>query len=353
MIMGAAVVDLTVIGVEAVRRVRARPGGAGASAADDAPPAGTLQSGGLGAGRLVIWVLFWGAALVLVATRLLHQPLGFLLFAMGLTLVMVFVNGISLGISDSNPISSAFVVSVLLMSALGLNDPVVALMAATILLVSCTVGVDMQQDRSTGWRLRSNRAIQFRYQAAGVVAGAIGCVVLAQFFMRVYPVLRVDTFAHPEVAVKRWQSAMTFKFVGAIRDIGHLAPYKVKALAIGLSLGFLMQIARRLRARWTRGRVFLASARLEFALGWVVDAVLLSNPYALSFGGFIELSSAFWFAAGGVLASAIAWRASSRPSDEALPADMSTTSLVGGGLIAGESLYTLAMGIISLRTLLG
>ena len=43
-----------------------------------------------------------------------------------------------------------------------------------------------------------------------------------------------------------------------------------------------------------------------------------------------------------------------RASDDArgdgdeLPADMSTTSLVGGGLIAGESLYTLGAGIASL-----
>ena len=33
---------------------------------------------------------------------------------------------------------------------------------------------------------------------------------------------------------------------------------------------------------------------------------------------------------------------------EALPEDMSTASLIGGGLIAGESLYTLAIGIIAL-----
>ena len=33
---------------------------------------------------------------------------------------------------------------------------------------------------------------------------------------------------------------------------------------------------------------------------------------------------------------------------DALPADMSTTSLVGGGLIAGESLYALGAGIAGL-----
>ena len=37
-------------------------------------------------------------------------------------------------------------------------DAGVGLMCAAILLISCTVGVDMQQDRSTGWRLGTNRA---------------------------------------------------------------------------------------------------------------------------------------------------------------------------------------------------
>ncbi len=38
----------------------------------------------------------------------------------------------------------------------------------------------MQQDRSTGWRLGTNRLIQFRYQVIGIVMGAVLCVVLAK-----------------------------------------------------------------------------------------------------------------------------------------------------------------------------
>ena len=45
--------------------------------------------------------------------------------------------------------------------------------------------------------------------------GAVLCVVLAKLFMSAYPVLRVDTFAHPEAKAGIWQSAMTYKFVGA------------------------------------------------------------------------------------------------------------------------------------------
>ena len=40
-----------------------------------------------------------------------------------------------------------------------------------VLLVATSVGCDMQQDRSTGWRLGSNRALQFRFQVLGLLVG--------------------------------------------------------------------------------------------------------------------------------------------------------------------------------------
>jgi hypothetical protein len=346
MVFGAAIVDLTLIGVEAVRRARSRR----------AVDASGLPSAGLGTGRLIAWVLVWGAAVVAVATLLLHQPLGFILVAIALAFLFVFVNGISDGISDWNPISSAFVMAVLLMSALGLRSPIVAMTAGSILLISCTVGVDMQQDRSSGWRLGSDRAIQFRYQAVGIVAGTVLCIVLTQFFMNAYPVLRVDTFAHPEARVGVWQSAMTFKFVGAIRGIGHLAHVQVEALWIGLGIGFGIEVARKLLARNPGYKRFIASGTLGFAVGWIVDAVLLGSPYASSTGGFLDLGTCAWFAAGSLLSSALAPRR--RPvhpapeQGDSLPEDMSTPSLLGGGLIAGESLYTLGAGISALLALL-
>jgi hypothetical protein len=348
MIMGAAVVDLTIIGSEAVRRLRAPR-----AAISD----GTAKrAGGLGGARLGAWVVGWGIALVLVAKLLLGQPLGYVLFALALAFVFVFINGISTGISDSNPISSAFVVSVLLMSALGLREPVVAMMAASILLVACTVGVDMQQDRSTGFRLGSNRALQFRYQAVGIVGGAALCVALAQLFMTAYPVLRVDTFAHPEAPVGVWQSAMTFKFVGAIRGLGHLSSHQITALWLGFGIGLGTEIGRKLLGRLPAYRTFIASGRFGFAVGWIVDALLLSSPYASSFGGFVELPAAAWFAAGSLLTALLSPRRRPAVAPEAsgdeLPEDMSTASLIGGGLIAGESLYTLGAGIAALLALL-
>ncbi|HVR62005.1 MAG TPA: peptide transporter, partial [Polyangia bacterium] len=146
-----------------------------------------------------------------------------------------------------------------------------------------------------------------------------------------------------------------------IRDLGHLPPYKLVALGIGLGIGFLTQVARRLLARSARWRAATGPGGRWFAAGWVVDSVLLPSPYASSFGGFVELATSVWFSVGGALASAEAMLerrrrarlAARAPGGDAevLPEDMSTTSLVGGGLIAGESLYTLAIGIISLLSL--
>lgn len=346
MILGAAVVDLTLVGVDAARRIRARSG-TGAPARGDQ----------LGTRALLVWCGAWAAALVVVAHVLLGQPVGWVLLAIALSVVFVCINGISNGITDSNPISSAFVISVLLMSALGLKSPIAGLIASSVLLLSCAVGVDMQQDRSTGWRLGTDRRNQFRYQVLGVGMGAVLCVVFARLFMRAYPVLAVDTFTHPEAHSGEWQSAMTFKLVGSIRDLGHLPPYKVVALAIGFALGFAIEIARKMLFRSPAYRAAVKRGQGGAALSWVVEALLLPSPYASSFGGFVDLPTSLWFGAGGLVpdAMALARRKPAHPplaDADHLPEDMSTASLVGGGLIAGESLFALAVGLIGLLRLL-
>ncbi|MEO8212559.1 MAG: OPT/YSL family transporter [Myxococcales bacterium] len=361
MILGAALVDLSLVAVEAVRRMRGlRPGTAEpapAVAADERDTRGHR----LATPRLLIWCAGWAAALVAVAHFFFGQPVGWVLFAIALSVIFVYVNGVSCGITDSNPISSAFVVSVLLMSALGLKSPITALIASSVLLVSCSVGVDMQQDRSTGWRLGTNRLNQFRYQVLGVAMGAVMCVVLARLFMTAYPALTVDSYAHPEVDVGGWQSAMTFKFVGAIRDLGHLPAYKAVAIAIGLGLGFFTELARKLLGRSARYRAFRERDGRGRAAGWVMDAIVLPSPYASSFGGFVDLATVSWFGFGGALSSALGTASERRrrrtvvaPGEggEVLPEDMSTTSLMGGGLIAGEALFALGLGLFGLLRLL-
>jgi uncharacterized oligopeptide transporter (OPT) family protein len=170
MIMGAALIDVSLILFQAYRR--AREGGAKEEEPEDWKRTNTQ--------RLVVWVLFWGAAIVVVGSQVLDQPVGYLIMAVLLVFIFAMVNGISVGMVDQNPISSAFVVTVILMAAVGLRQPIVGLIAATVLLVSTSEACDMQQDRSTGWRLGTNRTIQFRFQVAGIVMGAIMAVVFCQ-----------------------------------------------------------------------------------------------------------------------------------------------------------------------------
>ena len=93
-ILGAAVVDLALIARQALARVRAPE----EIATEPRPDRGNFPTR-----MLVSWVLFWGTAVVLVATLLMHQPARYILFALGLSVVFVFVNGISTGVSDQNP----------------------------------------------------------------------------------------------------------------------------------------------------------------------------------------------------------------------------------------------------------
>lgn len=340
MIMGAAIIDISLILYQAWRRARETRG---------APAAPQPDWQRTNTGRLVAWVVFWAIAIVVVGSQVLHEPVGYL--AMGVVLVFVFamVNGISVGMVDSNPISSAFVVTVVLMAAAGLTDPIVGLMAATVVLVSTSEACDMQQDRSTGWRIGTNRTIQFRFQVAGIVMGAILAVVLARLFMDAYPILLQDQTVLPaDQQPARWASTMTYKFVGVLRSLTHDRPYERTAIWVGVGIGIVTQVLRKIiksRGAWQR---FATSGKVGFSADFLLDAVILPSPYASSFGGFLNLLTSSWFAAGGVISSFINSLPKRKQRAPALPSDMSTTSLVGGGLIAGDAIAALALGIAGL-----
>lgn len=340
LIMGAAIVDVALVLKEAAARWRGK-------AETPAPQAEWKR---VNTARLVAWVAFWGAGVVLTGHLVLGQPVGFLVFAVALVFVFALVNGISVGISDSNPISSAFVVSVVLMAAIGLTDPVVGLMAGMVLLISTSIACDMQQDRSTGWRLGTNRVYQFRYQVVGVLMGAIMAVAFAKIFMSAYPVLLLDqTVMKASEQPAGWNAAMTYKFVGVLRSLTDDKPYQRTAIWVGVGIGFAMQFARKLLKASEAYRRFVASGRSGFATDFLIDAVFLPTPYASSFGGFVNLPTSLWFGGGGMLSSFV----NSLPKSEAartkaMPEDMSNTSLVGGGFIAGDSLAALGVGIAGL-----
>jgi uncharacterized oligopeptide transporter (OPT) family protein len=204
-------------------------------------------------------------------------------------------------------------------------------MAGAILLVSTSVACDMQQDRSTGWRLGTPRVLQFRYQVLGILVGAILAVVFARLFMTAYPVLLQDqTVMKAGQQPAEWSSAMTYKFVGVLRSLTEDKPFQRTAILVGVAIGLVIEGLR----KWLRPRSF------------VVDAILLPSPYALSFGGFVNLPTSLWLGTGGVVASLVEARTPARR--EGVPEDMSGTSLFGGGLIAGDALAALALGIAGL-----
>ncbi|HEY3862752.1 MAG TPA: OPT/YSL family transporter [Verrucomicrobiae bacterium] len=343
-IMGAALLDVGLILAQAWRRFQ-ETGGAPAPAAPDWQRVNMA--------RLAAWVIFWGAATVLMGHLVLGQPLFFLLVAVALCFVFVLVNGIAYGISDFNPISSAFVMSVFIMAALGLRDPGVGLFCAAILAIATSEGGDMQQDRSTGWRLGTNRTVQFRYQVIGIAMGAVLAVGLARLFMHAYPILNMDQLAHKNVdAAKHWQSAFTYKMVGALRGIVEYNPRVMKALSLGIGIGLLMELLRKFIKGRPGFKEFTADTRNGRAVSFLLDAVFLPSPYAYAFGGFVELSWLYWWALGGVTASLYElaearWFPPARLEGE-VPSDMSTMSLVGGGFIAGDALAALAIGIYGL-----
>lgn len=341
-ILGAALVDITLILWEAWQHFRAK---------QPVNPEPKDDWKRVNFWRLVLWVAFWGAAVVLAGHFVMGEPLRYLLIAIGLCFLFVLVNGISLGISDSNPISSAFVLTVFILAAAGLTSPGTGLMCASILLIACSVGGDMQQDRSTGWRLGTNRLVQFRYQMIGIIFGAIFSVGLAQVFLRAYPILKLDQFGAEIAGAQQWQSAMTYKLVGALRGITESQPHVMKALWLGLSLGLVIELARKIVKRSRAYQQFRDGSAKGRTTDFVLDAVILPSPYASSFGGFVGIVTVLWWTAGGVGSSLFnTWAAKRQPAEskEAMPSDMSTTSLSGGGLIAGDSLAALSVGVYGL-----
>lgn len=417
-ILGAAIVDITLVGVEFVKKLKQK---------DHGPAAPQEDWKRVHMGRLLAWVLFWGAGVFFVAWQIFHQEPLFVLIAIALVFVFMLINGISLGISDSNPISSAFVLTVFLLAAFGLVSATAGLVCASILLISVSIGGDMQQDRSTGWRLSTNRVLQFRYQVIGVTMGAVLSVGFAAVFMGSNPILLVDQTHKTEYLaslpedqrdaaaneMKRWQSAMTYKFAGALDDfvgrpepetaagvltqqqqnlLNHAiehpekallpvpaavaaktaSPDEVKAYAvalaqakrekkkavsteallIGIAIGLGVEILRKVIKRNKRYQAFKNSGTRGFATDFALDAIILPSPYASSFGGFVDFTTSLWFGLGGIFSSysdTIRKEGAKKDEhEEGVPDDMSTNSLVGGGIIAGDSLAALGVGITKL-----
>jgi hypothetical protein len=125
-------------------------------------------------------------------------------------------------------------------------------------------------------------------------------------------------------------------------------PFQRTAIWIGILIGFTTELLRKIIKSRARYQAFVQSGRVGLSTDFLLDAVVLPSPYASSFGGFLNLPTTAWFAAGGVLSSFVNSLPKRKDKSAALPSDMSTTSLVGGGLIAGDALAALGLGVAGL-----
>jgi hypothetical protein len=116
----------------------------------------------------------------------------------------------------------------------------------------------------------------------------------------------------------------------------------------------LIEMCRKLVKSRERYQRLTANSRFGKAIDFLLDAVFLPSPYAYAFGGFVEFRSVLWWGIGGVASSL--WETfrtrpaprRTEPGGASLPEDMSTTSLVGGGFIAGDALAALTIGVYGL-----
>jgi hypothetical protein len=149
---------------------------------------------------------------------------------------------------------------------------------------------------------------------------------------------------------------MTYKFVGALKGITTSQPHVLKALQLGILLGLIIGVLRKLVKSRPGYQKFADGSRTGRAADFLLDAVVLSSPYASAFGGFVELPTVLWWSAGGLMSAlynGVKTRSVAKSAKEgvpSLPPDMSTMSLVGGGLIAGDSLAALSVGVYGLLT---
>jgi hypothetical protein len=178
-------------------------------------------------------------------------------------------------------------------------------------------------------------------------------VVFAKLFMAAYPVLNLDqTVMKASEQPANWSAAMTYKFVGVLRSLTEPKPFQITAIWLGVALGFAIELARKAIKANAAYRRFVESGRAGFATDFTVDALVLPSPYAFSFGGFVNLGTSAWFAAGGVASSLADTLLPKKSGEGELPPDMSSTSLMGGGLIAGDALAALGLGLVGLLTTL-
>ena len=212
MILGASIIDMTLILRDAVRRARQLS----AEPASEVEPWKRTQLG-----RLVVWVVCWGAATVWAGTHLLGQPAMFLTVALAAG-IRVRADQRNLGGPDG--LESDFLGIRGHRAVDGCARPQGSHRRpdrrTATLLIAISVGGDMQQDRSTGRRLGYQPYDSVPLPGGGHRGRRAWCGGIRKLFMAAYPVLTQDqTVMSAAQQPAQWSSAMTYKFVGALRSL--------------------------------------------------------------------------------------------------------------------------------------
>ena len=190
------------------------------------------------------------------------------------------------------------------MAAIGLDDPGVGLMAGTVLLVSTSVACDMQQDRSTGWRLGTHARAAVPLPGASASSWA-RCWrwCFAKLFMAAYPVLLQDqTVMKAAEQPAEWSAAMTYKFVGVLRSLTDDKPYQRTAIWIGVAIGFVdraaaqAHLAQRPATGASRKAAAPAASPTSCSTRSIAAVAVCAVVRRLR-----QPATALWFGAGGVL----------------------------------------------------
>jgi len=169
-------------------------------------------------------------------------------------------------------------------------------------------------------------------------------VVYARLFMSAYPVFSGRSDLDPaDQQPVAWASAMTYKFVGALRSLTDDKPYQRTAIWIGIGIGAAVQIAR-LALRASRAyRSLVAESRVGYAIGFRARCVRLAVAVRPTRRFFLNLSGRPGSGAGGAFSSLYnTWseRRDAAPARRPVASEWSHFS-GRGGLIAGDALAAL------------
>ena len=260
-------------------------------------------------------LLFSATGLILILVMAFGLPLQNAFIALLFSFIFIAVNGIATGVSDFNPISSAFLISVIVSQLIFPVSPPVSLIIGSVVLVATSVGVDMQQDLATGKILQSDRKRQRQFQLAGILAGGTFSLLLSHLFFQGFPELLTGW------TTEEWQSVMTTKLITAV-GINEINDGFLALVFSGFATSLVLLVMR-----------YFVFDKLK-KQGLLLN-ILIPTPFAISFGAFVQWHFTLWFALGGVASYLIERLSSNKDNAER------TRAIIGAGFISGEAMYFL------------